>query len=178
MAVETFDYIAFVDIDGVFNYMDMECSFGFIQESVDVINKLYEEYGIKLVLSSSWREAYTFEFMKDLFQNNGVKAPLIDRTYFNVTPQKEKDFSLGEIECLDDEDDVYKPSTRDNEIYEWVKRFKPKHFIIFDDFKMHGVLKKYQCVTSYWGEDESLLGLRMMHLDECREILELDNDLV
>ena len=52
--------------------------------------------------------------------------------------------------------------------------FKPKHFVVLDDYLMNNdFLSKHQLKTDYWGDDESKLGLRKIHLDEIYRILEL-----
>ena len=133
--IEHLDNIVFVDIDGVFNHMNTKCTYKFLKESVDTLNILYDEFNISLVLSSSWREAYSFGFMQKLFKDNGIKAPLIDKTPIVVCQQKqEKSLLLNEIIDIDETDNTY--IKRDYEIYHWLLLFKPKHFLIFDDFKM------------------------------------------
>lgn len=180
--IENFEYIAFVDIDGVLNHMQMKCTYEFLKESVDVLNDLYEKYNIQLVLSSSWRHAYSFAFMQKLFKDNGIKAPLIDKTYICFN-NNEKKVSLNLSELLEEDyDDEYIATslyTRDNEIYEWVKMFKPKHFVILDDFKMHGqFLQNHQWLTYYWGEKKEDLALRLKHLPKIYKILEKENELL
>lgn len=170
---EIFDAVAFVDIDGVFNHMNMPNAGRFLKESVEVINYLYDKYNIQLVLSSSWREAYTFAFMQRLFADNGIRAPLIDRTYVYFCGRKND----AKINVFDDKEpepsDVF---TRDNEIRKWVTMFKPRHFVILDDIEMQdGYLKEHQCLTDYFGNEEEKMGLQKCHIEQIENILKMES---
>lgn len=173
--MEQFENIVFVDIDGVFNHMNIHCTYKFLEESVETLNMLYEKYNINLVLSSSWRHAYSFSFMQKLFQDNGIKAPLIDKTPIIVSKQEDKkSFCLGDLDI--ENDDFF---SRDYEIYEWIHMFKPKHFLILDDFEMKmPFLRTHQLVTLYWGNKESDLALRKKYFDICCNILEQNNEML
>ncbi len=168
---ERFENIVFVDIDGVFNHIKTECDYEFLPESVMALNELYETHQIKLVLSSSWKNAYSFLFMQKLFQYNGIKAPLIDKTctYFHSI-ENNNCCTLEELE--NEETDVR--YSREYEIYYWIKIFKPKHYLIIDDYKMEKFnLEEHQILTSYFGEKVTDMAFRKKHLDECRRILSL-----
>lgn len=167
---EEFKNIVFVDIDGVFNHMNTKCDYKFVDESVDVINELYKTHQIQLVLSSSWKTAYSFSFMQKLFKDNGIKAPLIDKTftYFNNIGNNNY-CTLEDIEK--EETDVH--YSREYEIYYWIKIFKPKHFLILDDYEMKKFnLRQHQILTAYWGKEEDM-ALRKKHLKECKRILSI-----
>lgn len=167
---ENFENIVFVDIDGVFNYMNMKCEYRFLQESVDAINELYDTHRIQLVLSSSWKNAYSFLFMQTLFKDNGIKAPLIDKTFtYFQNMENNNNFSLEDLEG--NELDVH--YAREYEIYSWLKVFKPKHFLILDDYEMKKFnLREHQILTSYFGNNNEELAFRRKHLNEGRKILE------
>lgn len=168
------DNIVFLDIDGVLNDMNQPCTYKFKEESIDVLNYLYKKYNINIVISSSWREAYTFAFLQKLLKDNGILAPIIDKT--NVFFKEKEDIncvSLEEIENL--KDDISNIYSRDYEILDWLKRFKPKHFLILDDFKMSNpLLFKHQIVTKYWSYNQNDLALNKNQIDLCEYILELE----
>lgn len=168
---ENFDNIVFVDIDGVFNHINMKCDYQFLEESVQVINELYDSHKIKLVLSSSWRNAYSFQFMQQLFQDNGIKAPLIDKTFTYFSNIENKNcFTLEDLET--EEIDIR--YSREYEIYSWIKIFNPQHFLILDDYQMKKFnLNEHQVLTSYFGTIEEDMGLRKKHLEKCKEILDI-----
>jgi hypothetical protein len=66
---------------------------------------------------------------------------------------------------------------RDNEIKEWIKMFKPKHFVIFDDFLIKDeLLLKHHILTNNYGTDETKLGLRKFHLETIEKILKIEED--
>lgn len=168
------DNIVFLDIDGVLNDMNQPCTYKFKEESIDVLNYLYKKYNINIVISSSWREAYTFAFLQKLLKDNGILAPIIDKT--NVFFKEKEDIncvSLEEIENLNE--DISNIYSRDYEILDWLKRFKPNHFLILDDFKMsNSLLFKHQVLTKYWSYNQNDLALNKNQIDLCEYILELE----
>ena len=135
MREEIFKNIVFLDIDGVLqNNFTENDSFTYEKDSIAFLNQLYEEFQIKLVLSSSWRHAFTFQYMQDLLKENGILAPLIDRTYI-VTDNERVHTAI----TLDDLDKCYTFNskdvmTRDCEVFEWIKMFHPEHYLVLDDF--------------------------------------------
>lgn len=168
------DNIVFLDIDGVLNDMNQPCTYKFKEESIDVLNYLYKKYNINIVISSSWREAYIFAFLQKLLKENGILAPIIDKT--NVFFKEKEDIncaSLEEIENLNE--DISNIYSRDYEILDWLKRFKPNHFLILDDFKMSNpLLFKHQVLTKYWSYNQNDLALNKNQIDLCEYILELE----
>ena len=166
--IENLDNIVFVDIDGVFTHNNTKCTYEFLEEPIDTLNILYDEFKINLVLSSSWKYSYSFAFMQKLFKDNGIKAPLIDKTFTVVSAEdKKKSFLLSDI----DEENYLK---RDYEIYKWLQIFKPTHFLILDDFKMTEFgLREHQCLTYFWHNNPNKLALTKNNLDECRKILKM-----
>lgn len=168
--IENFEYVVFLDIDGVLNHMYMKTTFDFLKESVDVLNYMYDKYNIQIVLSTSWRHAFTFNFMQQLFKDNNIKAPIIDRTYI-VLSESSNDisFKLDEIYDINPLDNVF---SREAEIYKWVTMFNPEHFIIIDDYKMNNdFLYKYQLLTNFYGEENDC-ALRFKHIDIIDDIFE------
>lgn len=75
--MNNFDYVAFVDIDGVLNHSKIHCEFDFLQESIDVLNILYDKYNLNLVLSSSWRHAFTFLICKNYLKKKALTHLLL-----------------------------------------------------------------------------------------------------
>lgn len=145
--------IIFLDIDGVLNsgpWMNIETAeaqawwrrFGNHQislldpKNVAVIAKLVHETGAKVVISSSWREAYSIELIKEMFSHdvffsiNHIQEfvdAIIDRT-----PLRK--------ECLDN------VKCRGHEIQEWLNKttHKVESFVILDD---QNDMKEMICYT-------------------------------
>ena len=96
---QEFENIVFVDIDGVLNHSNMDAEYRFLKESVEALNELYESHKIQIVISSSWKNAYAFSFLQKLFIENGIKAPVIDKTFtFFSKIENNNSFSLNEME--------------------------------------------------------------------------------
>lgn len=156
---EIFENIVFLDIDGVMN--DIFSNEYFTKEAIDTLNDLYEKINYKIVLSSSWKNAFTLYKMQEIFKNIGIKAPLIDKTmtFFKNDPNKRNNITLDELDNLE----IDKIYTRDYEINMWIKVFKPKHFVILDDFFFDDeILKEHLVQTSFFGleKDKGNLSLR------------------
>ena len=74
------DNILFLDIDGVINLDPNNYTGPFqAEEQINNINKLCLEYGLKIVVDSSWRKHSDY---KDILYNSGLdfKIQIIDRT--------------------------------------------------------------------------------------------------
>ena len=89
--------VIFLDIDGVLNcekaYRSGQCNYvewtnhlgerdhhqSFCLWSKDLLNKLIEETGAKIVISSTWRSS-GIEFMKSVWQHEGMKGEIIGVT--------------------------------------------------------------------------------------------------
>lgn len=168
---EEFDNIVFLDIDGVMNNQYNKGEYIFTKETVEVLNYLYEKFNIKIVLSSSWRTAYSFTFLQTIFKENNIEAPLIDKTPRFINKNKDKrcnSLSIDELEAYEI-DEIY---TREYEIFDWISVFRPKHYVIIDDFKMKNKeLFNHQILTYNWGDDESFLGLRKFHINKIEKYL-------
>lgn len=100
---EIFENIIFLDIDGVMN--DIFSKEYFTKEAIDTLNDLYKEIEYKIVLSSSWKNAFTLYKMQEIFKSIGIKAPLIDKTmtFFKNEPNKRNNITLDELDSLDSE---------------------------------------------------------------------------
>lgn len=77
--------IVFLDFDGVLHYFDPKRAFSNKDNAHFAMNKFFEravveiqkEIDIKIVISSSWREAYSLEELKSNFSNN-IQPLIID----------------------------------------------------------------------------------------------------
>jgi hypothetical protein len=95
--------VIFLDIDGVLNCelwyrkrhaeVDMhEVSaqypfYEFSPELVENLNRITEETGAKIVVSSTWRLGRTVEELQTLLKNVGVKGEVIDKTDHLSSPK-------------------------------------------------------------------------------------------
>lgn len=175
---EKFKYIAFLDIDGVFNNQYFHGEYKFYKESVDFINTLYDKYGIEIVISSTWRHGYTFAFLQKVFKENGIKAPVTNKTYVcfsEVEKPRCGAISLNDLmNMTEDELQLKSIFRRENEIKQWLRIFDAEHYIIIDDFKMYDdKLSNHQILTYNWGDNEKDLGLRIKYMPKAEEILKL-----
>lgn len=101
--------ILFLDIDGVLNHATWfkskeykECSSGwrvsmFDPACVSRVNKILQETGARLVVSSSWRD---MSDLPDIFK--GIGLP----TNFDVTPFADKVFNLNPLRDMFGEEDI------------------------------------------------------------------------
>lgn len=158
------EYIIFLDIDGVMNDSKREPD-NFLPEAVSVLNTLFNKYNAKVVLSSSWREYFTFNDLKDLFEQNGLLIKIIDKTPVYICDKKiNKALTLEEISNLDIQTDI----SRDFEIMNYIKVHNICHYVILDDFDFDDEeLKKHLVQTHYWGDNT---GLKWHHLEKIEEI--------
>lgn len=120
--------VIFLDIDGVLNnatcnYIDVEFGrFGRTREfidrkCVDILNRITDETGAVIVVSSTWRIGQSLEDLINLFKQIGITGKVIGKT-----------------------DRLQEPySLRGNEIYKWiddnieVSRWDFKEYVIIDD---------------------------------------------
>jgi len=123
--------VIFIDIDGVLATApcwDMKTdnkwnAYPFDKKAVKVFNKILEETGAEMVLSSDWKYHYTMDQIKKIFlEFNGViKAPF-DAT--PMLPTNGADLEGGRV----------------SEINLWLKENKEKlnitHWVAIDDLKM------------------------------------------
>jgi hypothetical protein len=67
----------FTDIDGVLNpHWKNEWS----KSSIQIYNRLCEEYDLKTVISSTWRETHTKKELQQIFYDQGITAEIYDFT--------------------------------------------------------------------------------------------------
>ena len=115
--------VIFTDIDGVLlTFPDAETnsyshSKAFTKSCVDVLNKITDSTGAKLVVSSAWRIERSIEYLQKLFKDNGVTGDVIGKT-----DDPEDDGSLITIS-----------KTRGEYIQKWVDENKVDRYAIIDD---------------------------------------------
>jgi hypothetical protein len=69
--------VIFTDIDGVLNpHWKSEWS----KSSITIYNQLCEEYDLKPVISSTWRENHTMHQLQEIFTKQGIEAQIYDYT--------------------------------------------------------------------------------------------------
>lgn len=98
--------IIFTDIDGVLNYSHKN---QWIDESIDIYNRLCEEFDLKPVITSTWRTNHTKKDLQHVFNYYGITTPIYD-----FTP-------------------VLPGQPRGVEIETWISENSPKNWIVIDD---------------------------------------------
>jgi len=69
--------VIFTDIDGVLNpHWKSEWS----KSAITIYNQLCEEYDLKPVISSTWRENHTIYQLQEIFTQQGIEAEIYDYT--------------------------------------------------------------------------------------------------
>ena len=140
--------IIFLDIDGVLNsaeYMSFkqeEWNSGddskmIDENSVSLLNKIVQETGAKVVISSSWRLHFTIEKLREILCSKGFIGEIIDKT--------------PTINPLIDEIEVHGNIPRGLEIQKWL-RSKPHNiesFVILDDNSDMVHLSKFLVKTTW-----------------------------
>jgi uncharacterized Fe-S cluster-containing radical SAM superfamily enzyme len=114
--------IIFLDIDGVLrtHKSDLENSIILNQEipirvydrrfdskSVNNINYIVHYTGAKIVVSSTWRNNFSVQELKEIFRERGITAEVIDKTDIGLT--------------------------RGEEIREWLDRNEVTNYVVIDD---------------------------------------------
>ena len=114
--------IIFLDIDGVLrtHKSDLENSIILNQEipirvydrrfdskSVNNINYIVHYTGAKIVVSSTWRNNFSVQELKEIFRERGITAEVIDKTNIGLT--------------------------RGEEIREWLDRNEVTNYVVIDD---------------------------------------------
>lgn len=99
--------IIFTDIDGVLNTINRN---QWNKTSIDLYNKLCQEFDLKPVISSTWRLNHSKEELQDIFTRQGIITPIHD-----VTPNLSGEGRGAEIET-------------------WLFNNSYNRFIIVDDY--------------------------------------------
>ena len=98
--------IIFTDIDGVLNTINRV---QWNKKSIELYNKLCQEFELKAVVSSTWRLNHTKDQLQNIFKEQGVEVEIYD-----FTP-------------------VFSDEGRGAEIEHWLFNNTVKKFIILDD---------------------------------------------
>jgi len=98
--------VIFTDIDGVLNYSYKN---QWIDESIDIYNRLCEEFDLKPVISSTWRTNHSKKDLQHIFNYYGITTPIYD--YTPILPEQ----------------------PRGVEIETWIFENNPNKWIVIDD---------------------------------------------
>ncbi len=98
--------IIFTDIDGVLNTINRA---QWNKNSIELYNKLCQEFDLKPVISSTWRLNHTKEQLQSIFTEQGITTPIYDFT------------------------DSFPDEGRGREIEDWIFNNSYNKFIILDD---------------------------------------------
>jgi hypothetical protein len=96
----------FTDIDGVLNTVNRN---QWNKSSIELYNKLCQEFNLKPVISSTWRLNHTKEQLQKIFTEQGIITPIHDFT------------------------DSFPDEGRGREIEDWIFNNSYDKFIILDD---------------------------------------------
>lgn len=121
--------VIFLDIDGVVNTINSEAK-QFSSEAVQVLNEIVREFSAKVVLSSSWKEFLSFPQLNELFQKNGAKFSISDKT-----PHYAGTYSVNASELTEEEFymQMGEHEGRNEEIWQYIKSKEISCFVILDD---------------------------------------------
>ena len=155
--------VVFLDIDGVMNVIGQQSDV-FTKDAVRVINELGREYDAKIVISSSWREVWTFSALKDLFIKNGVTTEIIDKT-----PVYCGDYSMSSIDLseMGFYEQMGEDEGRNKEIMSYVRKMGIDNYIIFDDLPFSNEELKEHLVLTNWDT-----GLNFGYWNQIQKIIE------
>ena len=99
---EVYGSVGFLDFDGVLN---TNYTKGHVlpveEEAIEFLNELMVAHPYDIVLTTSWRECFTFTTLADWLKEIGVQAKVVDRTLAPVIQlgaEASKCFTLEEIE--------------------------------------------------------------------------------
>lgn len=158
--------VIFLDIDGVLNSGDNQCSYGFLKNCsgsdkygdlfddrcVRYLQAIVEKTGAYIVMSSSWRHSGMLK-MAQMWEDRKLPGKLID-----VTPSWKHDAMTGGIsKCYD---------CRGEEIQEWINSAKPEKYIIIDDDS--DMLDEQM---QYFIKTDGMIGITIDHAKRAVELL-------
>jgi len=119
----------------------------FDEKAVKVLNKIIEETGAEIVISSDWKLHGTLEEMQEMFRTRGIKAPI------DYTPRLQ-DLD-GDLSALCNWKG-WLAQARSTEIQEWLKRHpEVTHWVAVDDLDMG--LKPKMRGDADWGLNNFVL---------------------
>lgn len=96
--------VVFLDIDGV---LFPHYSKSWSTNAITYLNSLCQEYGLQIVITSTWREKHSLEELRELLKAQGIEGHII-----GVTP-------IGD--------------SRGEEIKEWLEDGQCEDYIVIDD---------------------------------------------
>lgn len=134
--------IIFIDIDGPLAwgtwgdgrveikqgpFGTLSIPYPWVKEDCNALAVILEKTNARLVISSDWRKHYSFNHLRDVFLHYGISPwSIIDMTP-NYNPNKKMSSSIE--------------WDRANEIFTWVKMFKPTNWIAIDDLSLKSSFK-------------------------------------
>lgn len=139
--------IIFLDIDGPIahgTWMDgpmtlesfsntgkhIEIPYGWVKEDCLALAEILEKTDAYVVVSSDWRRFYTLAQLRVIFSHHGVPTYRIIDVTSQYNPGRKMSSSI-EWE-------------RAQDISNWVKTFKPKHWIVIDDLPLGSAFKSFK----------------------------------
>lgn len=143
--------IVFLDVDGVMNSNDWYVRrstevemddiasqypfYEFDPKAVARLNRITDETGAKIVLSSTWRHGRTIEQLKDLFVKVGITGELIDKTIsINAAGNIGYTIPRGcEIDYWLDKHDFQRINWSKKTQEEYLAKSQVQNYIILDD---------------------------------------------
>lgn len=143
--------VIFLDIDGVLNtkwwYTQMDRNtpkdkygYAFDPSSVANLQKIVDETGADIVISSSWK-SFGLSELEDMWQDRGLPGKLIDITPNSVSDEMLLNADLDHMELF---------SIRGMEIKEWLDKHgkKVSHYVIIDDMDNFLLDQKFHFVQT------------------------------
>lgn len=170
--------IVFLDFDGVLNHAGCDPETNFLPEAISVLNRLYDEHDIRIVLSTSWTHSYLFTELQALLKAHGLYAPVIDKIpeYAGPYPVTQQYFHMSETEFYENRSTLeingrHYQIGRDAGILHYIQRHNIKHYVILDDLPFSDPTLKAHTVQTCW-HDTKHGGLREHHYPEILKILD------
>lgn len=162
--------IIFLDFDGVLNHTGCKSEDMFLEESIRILNEIHDEFDTKIVLSTSWKDAYVFTDLVRLLQEKGIHAPVIDKTPSYVGPITNKSYKITDITETEFNRMTNPMAGRNREIITYIRIHDINHYVILDDCEMtNPELIPHQVLTTYF--DPVNGGLRKKHKALIQNIL-------
>lgn len=132
----------FLDFDGVINTYDVtrrdvDCVMVYDQSSTDLYNdamarrvdKLCKKYNLSIVISSSWREYYTFDELEYILRYMRISAPLI-----GITPIEHYDHTYSERTLYDPNAQSHDRGMQISKWFEFNKdQYDVEGYVVLDD---------------------------------------------
>lgn len=115
----------------------------FDPKAIRALNKILQESGAEIVLSSTWRIHYSIEEMNELFSERGIKGQITDYTpLFETDPEAHGDSQLYAMEV--NGKNIYFQEfwcdIRSKEIRYWLRQNKDvSKWVAIDDMPLEGL---------------------------------------